>query len=86
MLGSMPAPSLFSVLVIGLLAGALARGLVGGRRSLFASLVTGVCGALLGGMVATLLRLPMDGLIAVAAAALAGAAVLLSLAGLVFRR
>src|SRR5215217_295821 len=82
----MPAPSLFSVVVIGLLAGVAARRLVGGRRSLFGSLVAGVLGAMLGTTVAGLFDLPMTGLLAVAMAALAGAAALLSAAELVFRR
>lgn len=82
----MPAPSLFSVVVIGLLAGVAARALVGGRRSLFASLMAGLLGAVLGTGVADLFDLPMNGLIPLAAASLAGAAALLSMTALILRR
>ena len=82
----MPAPSLFSVVVIGLLAGVAARGLVGGRRSMFASLMTGVLGAVLGLAVADRFDLPMNGILPLAAASLAGAAALLSMTALILRR
>lgn len=82
----MPGSSLFSVAVIGLLAGALSRRLVGGRQSLFASLGLGLAGALLGTLAASLLGLPLTGLAGVAAAALAGAVTLVAIAGLIPKR
>lgn len=82
----MPGPSLFSIVVIGLLAGALSRRLVGGRQSTFASLLAGVAGAALGAAVAGGLGLPVDNLAAFALAAFAGAAALLSLLALIPRR
>lgn len=82
----MPGPSLFSIAVIGLLAGVLARALVGGRRSLFASLLIGLAGAVLGAVAAGALGLPVDSLVGLSAAALAGSAALLSLVALATRR
>ena len=72
---------------VGLLAGVLARGLVGARLSLFASLLTGVAGALAGTLAAEGLGLPAASSLAVLAlAALAGATLLLSIFTLVLRR
>jgi len=82
----MQGPSLFSIVVIGLLAGVLARALIGGRRSLFASLLAGVGGAVVGTVAAGWLGLPVDSLAALSAAALAGSAALLSLMALMPRR
>ncbi|MFY8140862.1 MAG: GlsB/YeaQ/YmgE family stress response membrane protein [Caulobacter sp.] len=68
--------------MIGLLAGVLARALMGGRRSLFASLCLGLAGALVGRAVAGLLGLGLDSLPAFSLAALAGATALLAAGGL----
>jgi uncharacterized membrane protein YeaQ/YmgE (transglycosylase-associated protein family) len=78
----MSGSGLFAVAVIGLLAGVLARALVGGRRSLFASLCLGLAGALVGSAVAGLLGLGLDSLPAFSLAALAGATALLAAGGL----
>jgi len=86
MLGTMAPPSLFVVVVVGLVAGMLARGLVGRPASSFASLIAGLSGAVLGAGVASALGLPLNGIAALAAAALAGAAALLSVVSLVRRR
>ncbi|MES2035608.1 MAG: GlsB/YeaQ/YmgE family stress response membrane protein [Pseudomonadota bacterium] len=82
----MTSSSLFLVAVVGLLAGALARGVVGWRGSRFASLVVGLAGAVLGATAASALGLSLNGLPAFVAAALAGAAALLSMMTLVQRR
>lgn len=86
MLGGMTPPSLFLVTLVSLLAGMLARELAGRRLSSFATLVTGLSGAILGATMASALGLPLNGLFAFAAAALAGAAALLSVMRLVQRR
>lgn len=86
MLAAMAPPSLFLVVIVGLLAGMLARRLVGRRGSPFGALVAGLSGAVLGVSVAALLGLPIESLAAIAAAALAGAAALLAAMGLVQRR
>lgn len=78
----MSGPGLFAVAVIGLLAGVLARALIGGRRSVFACLGLGLAGALVGCSVAGLLGLDLDSLPAFSLAALAGAAALLAAGGL----
>jgi uncharacterized membrane protein YeaQ/YmgE (transglycosylase-associated protein family) len=83
----MPGPGLFSLAVVGLLAGALARGLVGRRLSTFATLLTGLAGALAGAVAAEALGLAASGsLPALAVAALAGSTLLLSLFALLVRR
>ncbi len=82
----MPAPSLFSVAVIGLLAGLAARWIVGRRQSPFASLTVGVLGAVLGTAVGEMLGLPVTTLPALALASVAGAAAVLSLTVLIRRR
>lgn len=78
----MSGSGLFAVAVIGLLAGVLARALMGGRRSLFASLCLGLAGALVGSAVAGLLGLGLESLPAFSLAALAGATALLAAGGL----
>jgi uncharacterized membrane protein YeaQ/YmgE (transglycosylase-associated protein family) len=60
----------------------LARALMGGRRSMFASLCLGLAGALVGSAVAGLLELGLDSLPAFSLAALAGATALLAAGGL----
>ena len=78
----MSGSGLFAVAVIGLLAGVLTRALMGGRRSMFASLCLGLAGALVGSAVAGLLELGLDSLPAFSLAALAGATALLAAGGL----
>ncbi|MDO9473339.1 MAG: hypothetical protein Q7J28_09805 [Caulobacter sp.] len=86
MLPAMSGPGLFAVVVIGLLAGVLARALLGGRRSMFACLGLGLAGALAGSTVADLLGLHVSGVAAVAATALTGATALLAAARLMPKR
>lgn len=86
MLTMMSGPGLFAAVVIGLLAGVLARVLIGGGRSMFACLGIGLAGAVAGTSVAGLLGLEVKGLAAVAAAALAGATTLLAVGGLMPKR
>lgn len=86
MLAAMSEPGLFAVAVIGLLAGVLARALLGGRLSAFACLGLGLGGALVGSLVAALLGLDVTGPAAFAATALAGATTLLALIGLMPKR
>jgi uncharacterized membrane protein YeaQ/YmgE (transglycosylase-associated protein family) len=86
MVSAMSEPGLFAVAVIGLLAGVLARALVGGRRSIFACLGLGLAGALVGSATAGLLGLRVDGAPAVALAALTGATALLAVLGLIPNR
>ncbi len=86
MLPAMSGPGLYAAVVIGLLAGVLARALLGGPRSLFACLGTGLAGALIGSSVAGLLGLAVNGLAAFSATALAGATALLALGGLLPKR
>jgi uncharacterized membrane protein YeaQ/YmgE (transglycosylase-associated protein family) len=86
MLAEMPDKSLFALAVTGLLAGVLARALVGRRQSLFASLGFGLLGALGGAAAAGLLGLPTDSPPTFLIAALAGATLLLSIYALVVRR
>lgn len=86
MLGVMSGPGLFSIAVIGLLAGAVAHGVVGRRRSLFVSLLVGLGGALAGVLVGGGLGLAIAGLPAFAAAALAGSVTLLALVALLPKR
>ena len=86
MLRAMSGPGLFAAVVIGLLAGVLARALLGGRRSMFACLGIGVAGAVLGASAAGLLGLEVSGLAAFALAALTGATALLTVVGLMPKR
>lgn len=86
MLGLMSGPGLFAVVVTGLVAGALARALIGGERSMFGALLIGLAGALLGVAGASLLGLPMKGLAAFSLASLAGATGLLAIGALFARR
>lgn len=86
MLPAMSGPGLFAVVVIGLLAGVLARALLGGRLSMFACLGVGLAGALAGSSTASLLGLDVSGLAAFAATALAGATTLLAVIGLMPKR
>ena len=78
----MSGPGPVAVAVIGLLAGVLARALMGGRRSMFACLGLGMAGALVGSSVAGLLGLDLNSLPAFSLAAMAGAAALLAAGGL----
>lgn len=81
----MPLPSLFGVVLIGLIAGALARWTLGRRQSLFLDLSVGVAGAILGAVVVDWLSLPITGLVVLVGAAILGSLALLSLLTL-FRR
>lgn len=82
----MGTPGLFIVVVIGLLAGAVGRGMLLGRPSRFAALAAGVAGALIGPPLAAAFGYPLTALWSVALAALAGAVVLLGAALLLGRR
>lgn len=82
----MGTPGLFIVVVIGLLAGAIGRALLGGRPSRFAGFAAGVAGALIGVPAAGAIGWPVTTLWALALAALAGAIVLLVAARLLDRR
>ena len=82
----MSGPGLFAAVVIGLLAGVLARALLGVGRSMFACLWTGLAGGVIGISVAGLLGLEVGGLAAFALAALAGATALLTVVGLMPKR
>ena len=86
MLMAMSGPGLFAVVVIGLLAGVAARVVIGGRRSMFACLLTGLAGAVLGPAVGTLLGLEIEGVAAFALATLIGATGLLAVGALIPRR
>jgi uncharacterized membrane protein YeaQ/YmgE (transglycosylase-associated protein family) len=81
----MPLPSLFGVVLIGLIAGTLARWLLGRRQALFVNLAVGVVGAILGAMVIDWLSLPVTGLLVMFGAAVVGAVALLSVLTLVKR-
>lgn len=81
----MPLPSLFGVVLIGLLAGALARRLLGRRQGVMADLVVGTAGALLGAIIVDWVGLPVAGLAVTAGAAVLGSVLLLSLLTLVRR-
>jgi uncharacterized membrane protein YeaQ/YmgE (transglycosylase-associated protein family) len=82
----MGTPGLFMVVVIGLLAGAVGRGLLGGRPSRFAALAAGVAGALAGPPIAEVFGYPLATPWSLALAAVAGATALLGLARLLARR
>lgn len=82
----MGTPGLFIVAVIGLLAGALGRGLLLGRPSRFAALAAGVVGAVGGPPLAEAFGYPLNTLWQLALAALAGAILLLAIAKLALRR
>lgn len=86
MLRAMSEPGLFAAVVIGLLAGVLARALLGGRRSMFACLAVGLAGAVIGSSAAGLLGLEMDSLAAFTLTALTGATALLTVIGLMPKR
>lgn len=86
MVTTMSGPGLFAVVVIGMLAGVLARALLGGRRSTFACLGLGLAGAVTGASAAGLLGLEVGGLAAFALAALTGATALLTVVGLMPKR
>ncbi|MDP2259700.1 MAG: hypothetical protein Q8J89_08300 [Caulobacter sp.] len=86
MLPAMSGPGLFAVVVIGLLAGVLARALLGGRRSMFACMGLGLAGALAGSTVANLLDLDVNSLAALAVTTVAGATALLAIGGLTPKR
>ena len=81
----MPLPSLFGVVLIGLIAGTLARWLLGARQGLFVTLAVGVAGAILGAMVTDWLSLPVAGLVVMLGAAVVGAVALLSVLTLIRR-
>lgn len=82
----MPLPSLFGVVLIGLLAGTLARWLLGRRQGVMANLAVGVAGAILGAVIVDWVGLPVAGLVVSFGAALVGAVALLSLLSLLARR
>lgn len=82
----MGTPGLFVVVVIGLLAGAVGRGLLLGRPSRFAALAAGVAGALAGPSLAEAAGYPLTSLWSLALAALACAVLLLGAARLLGRR
>ncbi|HRD27213.1 MAG TPA: hypothetical protein PLO65_02815 [Caulobacter sp.] len=82
----MGSPGLFIVVVIGLLAGAIGRALLGGRPSRFAGFSAGVAGAIVGVPAAGALGWPVTTLWALALAALGGAVVFLAAARLLDRR
>lgn len=82
----MGTPGLFIVVVIGLIAGAVGRGMLLGRPSRFAALAAGVAGALAGPPIAEAFGYPLTALWSLALAALAGAVALLGLTLLVGRR
>lgn len=82
----MGTPGLFIVAVIGLIAGALGRAVLLGRPSRFAALLAGVIGAIGGPPTAGALGHPVTTLWQVAAAALAGALLLLPFTLLLRRR
>lgn len=86
MVMAMSGPGLFAAVVIGLLAGVLARALLGGRRSMFACLGIGLAGAVTGASAAGLLGLDLAGLAPFALAALTGATALLTVVGLMPKR
>lgn len=81
----MPLPSLFGVVLIGLLAGTAARWLLGRRQTVFASLTVGVAGAILGAVVIDWLALPIAGLVVMLGAAVLGSVALLSILTLLRR-
>lgn len=81
----MPLPSLFGVVLIGLLAGTLARWLLGRRQGAMANLAVGVAGAILGAAVVDWIGLPVAGLVVTFGAALLGALALVSLLSLAHR-
>lgn len=81
----MPLPSLFGVVLIGLIAGTLARWLLGARQGLFVNLSVGVAGAIIAAMVTDWLALPVSGLLVISIAAVLGAVALLSVLTLVRR-
>lgn len=82
----MGTPGLFIVVVIGLLAGAVGRGMLLGRPSRFAALAAGAAGAVAGPALGEAFGYPLNALWQLALAALAGAVVLLGLALLLGRR
>lgn len=86
MLPAMSGPGLFAAVVIGLLAGVLARALLGGRLSMFACLGLGLAGALAGSSAAGPLGLDVSDFAPFATTALAGATALLALIRLVPKR
>jgi len=86
MLATMSGPGLFAAVVIGLLAGVLARALLGGDRSMLACLGLGVAGALAGSSIAGLLGLEVKGAAGLVVTALAGATALLAVGGLMPKR
>ena len=77
---TMPSQSLFVVALVGLLAGLVARWLLGRRSSTFAGLGLGLAGAAAGAAVAAALGLPVEHLPPFVAAAICGATGLLALA------
>ena len=81
----MPLPSLFGVVLIGLIAGTLAGWLLGRRQALFTNLAVGVAGAILGAIVIDWLALPISGLLVMLGAAVLGSLALLSVLTLVRR-
>lgn len=86
MVTAMSGPGLFAAVVIGLMAGVLARALIGGRRSMFACLAVGLAGAVTGASVAGLLGLDVAAPAPFALTALAGATALLTLVGMMPKR
>lgn len=81
----MPLPSLFGVVLIGLIAGTLARWLLGRRQTVFVNLAVGVAGAILGAIVIDWLSLPIAGLLVILGAAVLGSVALLSVLTLIRR-
>jgi uncharacterized membrane protein YeaQ/YmgE (transglycosylase-associated protein family) len=81
----MPLPSLFGVVLIGLIAGTVAGWLLGRRQALFANLAVGVAGAILGAIVVDWVALPIAGLVVMLGAAVLGSVALLSVLSLIRR-
>lgn len=74
---------LFSVVVVGLLAGWIAQRVLNRHAGIFADLVVGVSGAFVGVWIAEALGITLEGVLGMLVVAVVGAVLLLALAGIV---
>jgi uncharacterized membrane protein YeaQ/YmgE (transglycosylase-associated protein family) len=72
-----PGVGLFTMLIIGAIAGWIAEKVTSSDHGIFTNILVGMCGAFVGGKLADVLQVPIDGFWRVLAAATIGAVIVL---------
>ena len=74
-----PSVGLFTMLIIGVLAGWIAEKITASNHGIFTNILIGICGAFLGGKLAEVLQVPVFGFFRTLIAATIGAIIILFL-------